>query len=146
MRQDQRWNNYQYKRPHKEKMSVWRQLRTEDKRGNPIPLRGNITTTRWAGEKTTMVRVARGTRYYADAEATKQQLNLSGTTDANIRGYTITIPVEKTKNYQRWLDSRNALPGDPDYGMRQPTKPLVCRYYSVYARKVRQIGPKIPRM
>jgi len=124
MRQDQRWNNYQYKRPRKEKMAVWRQLRTEDKNGNPIPLRGNITTTRWAGEKTTMIRVARGTRYYADAEATKQQLNLSGTTDANVRGYTITIPANLTKT----------------------GRPLKCKYYSVYARKVRQIGPKIPRM
>lgn len=104
MRQDQRWNNAQYYRPRK-----IRQTKT-----------GKM---RWTGEKTAMIRVVRGTRYYADAVRSKQQLELAGTTDANIRGYSITIPGEQT----------------------QTGRPLKCRYYAVYARKVRQIGPRIQR-
>jgi hypothetical protein len=118
-----------------------------------------------------MTRVVGGTRYYADARASKQQLALAGTTDANIRGYSITIPVEKTRKYQEYLDkyqvyieklkkyharlaTHRGMAGDLNInqtrGMpvepREPTKPLKLRYYAVYARKGHQFGPRMPRM
>lgn len=171
MRQDQSWNSHRYYRPRKEKLSVWRQLKSVDKNGRPLPLRGNVTTTRWAGKKTAMIRVAKGIRYYQDAAAVKQQLTLSGTTDAKVRGYSISIPVEKTRKYQEYLEdykvyteklkkyhmrlaTHRGMAGDLNInqtrGMpvepREPTRPLKLRYYSVYAREGHQFGPKMPRM
>jgi hypothetical protein len=135
MRPDQGKTAYYYLRGSKRKISDWHMKKDYNKRGQPNtePFRKRKgrndllfvpgTVVRYHGKKTPMVMVGRAHRTARDAHVEEEQLHQAGTTDTHVRGYTVTIPGDRTKT----------------------GRPLKCKYYAVYARQAPRIGPKIQR-